>query len=145
MSAAAAPARAPRPTTHQPTTAAGARPAPGARPGGGWRPRLAVVPNPAPSRGVVPYLLLCAAVLAAALLGALLLNTQMAATAYEIHDQQVALNRLEEAEASLVAQVEEAGSPAALERRAEELGMVPAETVRHLRLADGTILGGEAE
>jgi hypothetical protein len=110
-----------------------------------WRPRLEVVPSPAPARSVVPFLLLCALVLGGALLGVLLLNTQMAATSYEIHDKQVALNRLDEGEASLRAQVEQAGSPAALEERAQELGMVPAEDIRFVLLADGSILGAEDE
>lgn len=110
-----------------------------------WRPRLEVVPSPAPARSVVPFLLLCAAILAGSLLGVLLLNTQMAATAYEIHDKQITLNRLDEGEASLRAQVEEAGSPAALETRAKELGMVPAEDVRFVLLSEGSILGAEDE
>ena len=123
----AVPVRAPRTTTPRPQP--------------GRRPRLEVVGSPSPARSVVPFLLLCAAVLGAALLGALLLNTQMAATAYEIHDQQVALNRLDEAEASLRAQVEQAGSPAELQRRAQALGMVPAESLRVVHLADGRLLG----
>jgi hypothetical protein len=127
----AAPARAPRTST---TSAPRQAPA--------WRPRLAVVTSPRPARSFVPYLLLCTAILTASLLGALLLNTHMAATAYEIHDQQVALTRLDEAEASLRAQVEEAGSPATLQRRATELGMVPAEHLRFIRIADGALLGG---
>ncbi|WP_418606920.1 16S rRNA (cytosine(1402)-N(4))-methyltransferase RsmH [Georgenia sp. SUBG003] len=79
------------------------------------------------------------------LLGVLLLNTQMAATSYEIHDKQVALNQLDETEASLRAQVEQAGSPTALEGRAKELGMVPAEGTRFVLLADGSILGAEEQ
>ncbi|MFC7405352.1 hypothetical protein [Georgenia alba] len=109
-----------------------------------WRPRLEVVPSPAPSRSVVPFLLLCASILAGALLTALLLNTQMAATAYRIHDQEVALNRMNENEASLRAQVERAGSPTTLEREAQALGMVPAENVRFVHLEEGRILGGDA-
>jgi hypothetical protein len=103
-----------------------------------------VVPSPAPARSVVPFIVLCVGILAAALLGVLLLNTQMAATAYEIHDKQIALNRLDEGEASLRAQVEEAGSPAALQTRATELGMVPAEDIRFVLLSEGSILGAEA-
>lgn len=130
----AVPAHAPR-TAPAPRTA-GSRAA-------AWRPRLSVVPSPRPSRSLVPFLALCALVLAAALLGALVLNTQMAATAYEIHDRQIELNRLDEAEASLRAQVEVAGSPATLQRTAEELGMVPAEGMRFIQLADGAIVGIE--
>lgn len=110
-----------------------------------WRPRLEVVASPAPARSLVPYLLACAGVLAAALLGVLVLNTQMAATAYEIHDQQVALNRLAETEATLRNAVEEAGSPAALQHSAEELGMVRTEGTRFILLDGARILGAEEE
>lgn len=116
-----------------------------ARPATSWRPRLEVVPSPAPARSVVPYLLLCALVLAGALIGALVLNTHMASTAYVIHDQQVELNRLDEAAASLLAQVEEAGSPAALHRAADRLGMVPAEGMRFVELGSGRVLGAEED
>lgn len=116
------------------------RPAP--QPRRAWRPSLQVVHSPGRSRGLVPYLLLCAAVLLGALLAALLLNTQMAVTSYQIHDAQVALSRLEEEEASLREQVERAGSPAGLRARAEELGLVPAENLSFIDLAGRQILGG---
>lgn len=107
------------------------------------RPHLQVVPAPSPVRSVVPFLVLCATILAGALLAVLLLNTQMAATAYQLREEQLTLNRLNETEASLRAQVERAGSPAVLEERAEELGMVPAEDVRFVHLERGEILGGD--
>lgn len=123
-----------------------AMPAPAARPAPqprrSWRPPLQVVHSPGRSRGVVAYLLLCAAVLVAALLAALLLNTQMAVTSYQIHDAQVDLNRLEEEEASLREQVERAGSPAQLREQADELGLVPAEDLTFIDLAGRQILGG---
>jgi hypothetical protein len=115
--------------------------APSTPPARAWRPRLHVVRNPAPARSLAPYLLLCAVILLGALVGALVLNTQMAVTAYEIHDSRRELNRLTESEASLRQEVEVAGSPAQLQRRATELGMVPAETVVFIDLAEGTILG----
>lgn len=117
------------------------RPAPQAR--RSWRPVLEVVQTPARTRGLAAYLLLCAAVLVVSLLAALLLNTQMAVTSYEIHDAQVALNRLEEEEASLRERVEVAGSPAGLRARAEKLGLVPAENLSFIDLASGQILGGQ--
>ncbi|MDD9207661.1 hypothetical protein PU560_14480 [Georgenia sp. 10Sc9-8] len=110
-----------------------------------WRPRLEVVRSPEPARSVVPYLLLCAAILAGALIGALLLNTQMAVAAYEIHDQQIALNRLEESEASLREQVEVAGSPARLQEQAEEMGMVEAEELRFIDLTAGEVVDTSEE
>ncbi|GAA4423780.1 hypothetical protein GCM10023169_19830 [Georgenia halophila] len=122
------------------SSAATARAAPGA-PRPSWRPRLEVVASPTPARSVVPFLALCASILGGALLAVLLLNTQMAATSYRIHDQQIALNLLDEKQASLVARVEHAGAPAVLEREAKRLGMVPAEDVRFVHIEEGTILG----
>lgn len=110
-----------------------------------WRPRLRIVRNPAPARSLVPYLVLCAAILLGSLVGALIINTHMAVTAYEIHDSQRELNRITEAGVSLVQQVEEAGSPAHLQRRAAELGMAPAEGIGYISLADGEIVGGSEE
>lgn len=107
-----------------------------------WRPRLHVVRNPAPAWSLVPYLLLCVAILLGALVGALIINTHMAVTAYEIHDSQRELNRAREAGTSLVQEVEEAGAPLTLHRRATELGMTPAEGVGFISLTDGTVLGG---
>lgn len=107
-----------------------------------WRPRLQVVRSPAPARSLVPYLLLCATILLGSLVAALLINTQMAVDAYEIFDSRTTLRQLEEAETALVQQVEQAGSPASLQRRAEELGMEPAERVDFISLREGTILGG---
>lgn len=108
-----------------------------------WRPRLRVVRNPAPARSLVPYLVLCATILLASLVGALVINTHMAVTAYEIHDSQRELNRIREAGTSLVQRVEEAGSPANLQREATRLGMEPAEGIGYISLAEGTILGGD--
>lgn len=110
-----------------------------------WRPRLQVVRSPAPARSLVPYLLLCATILLGSLVAALLINTHMAVDAYAIHDSQRTLNRLLEAETSLIQEVEETGSPAALQRRAEELGMERAERVDFISLSDGVILGGSEE
>lgn len=111
-----------------------------------WRPRLQVVRSPAPARSLVPYLLLCATILLGSLVAALLINTHMAVGAYTIHESTGTLNQLLENETALVQQVEEAGSPAALQRRAEELGMEPAERVDFISLREGRILGeGEEE
>lgn len=107
-----------------------------------WRPRLQVVRGPAQARSLAPYLVVCATILLGSLVAALLINTHMAVGAYAIHDSQRTLNRLDEAESSLVQRVEEAGAPGTLQRRAEELGMEPAERVDFISLSEGRILGG---
>ncbi|TDE90924.1 hypothetical protein EXU48_17040 [Occultella glacieicola] len=109
-----------------------------------WRPRLRIVRAPAPARSVLPFILLCMAVLGGALLGALMLNTAMASTAYEMHDQEVALARLSEEQQRLTQQVDTLASPSALADRAAALGMVPAEGMSYIRLADGTVVGEAA-
>ena len=93
----------------------------------------------------MPYLLLCATILLGSLVAALIINTQMAVDAYVIRDSQQSLTRLVEAETALRQQVEEAGSPAALQRRAEELGMEPAERIEFISLRERSILGGGQE
>jgi len=110
-----------------------------------WRPRLQVVRSPAPARSLVPYLALCATILLGSLVAALIINTHMAVDAYAIFESQNTLTQLVETEASLVQQVEEAGSPASLKQRAESLGMVPAERVDFIVLREGRILGGGEE
>ena len=116
-----------------------------AEPRRSWRPRLQVVRTPAPARSLVPYLLLCATILLGSLVAALVINTHMAVDAYAIQDSQRTLNRLLETETSLVQEVEEAGSPAVLQRRAEELGMERAERVDFISIREGAILGGSEE
>ncbi|WP_231955617.1 MULTISPECIES: hypothetical protein [Occultella] len=84
------------------------------------------------------------AILGGALLGALALNTAMASTAYEMHDQEVALARLSEEQQVLAREVDTLGSPAALSARAAALGMVPAEGMNYILLEQGTVLGEAA-
>lgn len=104
-------------------------------------PRLRPVPAPPPVRSRVPFVLLCMAVLASALLGALLLNTAMATGAYEAARLQAEIARLSEREQDLAAALERHGSPDNLARAARELGMVPAPELAFLRLSDGAVLG----
>lgn len=107
------------------------------------RPALRVVRSPRGARSVAGYLLLCATILLAALVTALLLNTHMAVAAYDIHDAQQELNQLEEEEGTLRQQVEEAGTPSRLAERADELGMIPAEEIGYVSLTDGELHHGK--
>lgn len=104
------------------------------------RPRLRVVAAPEQPRTRVPFVLLCIAVLVAAMLGALLLNTSMAQGEYERRALQARLVQSVQAQQQMLSDLERAGSPAELARAADELGMVPA-TGGYLRLADGVVLG----
>lgn len=103
--------------------------------------RLRLVRAPAQAQARMPFVLLCVVVLAGALLGALLLNTSMAQTAFVMQERQVQLARLSERQQDLAQQVEVAASPQVLAQRARALGMVPAPPPAFIRLADGTIIG----
>jgi len=130
MSAAQATAAAPR-VRAEPSTVP-SRPAP--------RPRLHVVPAPAQARTRVPFVMLCMSVLAASLLGALLLNTSMAKGEYTRFALQTRLAQSTQAQQQMMGDLERAAAPARLAEAAQELGMLPA-TGGYLRLSDGAVLG----
>ena len=120
------PLRHPRPSASQPAPA-----------------RLRVVRAPSQLRTRVPFVLLCMSVLAASLLGALVLNTSMAQGEYERQGLQVRLSESTQAVQSINGQLESASSPEHLAASARALGMVlvPASQGGYLRLADGAVLG----
>jgi cell division protein FtsX len=89
----------------------------------------------------VPFVVTCMAILAGALLAALLLNTQLAAGAYEQRSMDVELAQLARDEQSLSAELDTNKSPAKLAESAAALGMVPAGSTGWLRLSDGTVQG----
>lgn len=118
-----------------------ALPRPSARPEPRSTPRLRLVRPPAQARAHVPFVMLCMAVLIAALLSALLLNTRLAAGAYEQHKLDIQLAELARTEQDLAAQLDTNRSPKELAERAAALGMQPAGSTGWLRLSDGTVRG----
>lgn len=110
-----------------------------------WRPRLRLVRAPAQARSRLPFLLLCVAILGGAMLGALALNTSMATTAYTISARQVELAQLSQTEQQLNTQLEQMASPTQLAAAADKIGMVPAEGLSYITLANGTITGPAAD
>lgn len=107
------------------------------------RPRLRVVASAATDSARAPYFALCVTILVAALLGALALNTSMAATAYTIRDRTIELSNAAITEESLANQVEQAAAPAQVMERAARLGLVPSAGVIYVDLASGTLIGGD--
>ncbi|WNB84858.1 hypothetical protein [Cellulomonas sp. ATA003] len=103
--------------------------------------RLRVVRAPEHHRTRVPFVVLCIAILAGALLGALVLNTTMASAAYEKHEMEIELAQLARTEQSLQTQLEAQASPPQLAASARALGLVQAPPSAYLRLADGAVLG----
>jgi hypothetical protein len=105
------------------------------------RPRLRVVRAPAHARTRVPFVVLCMAVLAASLLGALLLNTTMATGEYERLALQSRLSTSAQSQQKVEGQLELARSPERLAAAARALGMVPAAPGGYVRLTDSMVLG----
>lgn len=104
-------------------------------------PRLQIVRAPETQRAILPFMLLCGAILLAAMVGALLLNTAMAVSSYRIHEQEAQLAVLQEQEAELTRSLESLGSPSVLRDRAEALGMVPAGATVYLSIGSDGIIG----
>ncbi|WP_402467970.1 hypothetical protein [Isoptericola aurantiacus] len=110
---------------------------------GGAGRRFDSVRAPLQATSGVPFLMLCGLLLVGALLAALLLNTSMARGSYE-------MARLQR-EAGLVAQdVQEVqanlrSAEATLPDRAEDLGMVPAQEITLLSVADGAVVTGPTD
>ncbi|WP_239078636.1 hypothetical protein [Cellulomonas marina] len=96
---------------------------------------------PLQARTRVPFVLLCMAVLGAALLTALLLNTTMAGGAYAKYELSSTLGQLEQDRKDLQAELDERSAPGSLARAATALGMVPADGTGWIRLSDGTVQG----
>jgi cell division protein FtsB len=105
------------------------------------RPRLTIVPASARSRRRLPFVVLVISVLAAGLVGLLLLNTSMERRAYQItalRDQSSALSARQQ---SLVLQVAALQDPQEVAQKALQLGMVQNENPAFLSLATGKVLG----
>lgn len=111
------------------------------RPATPQRPRLRVVPLPVRRPARTPFVLLVAGLLAAGLLGLLLLNTVLAQDAFVVHDLQKQSALLTDREQALQQDVAAEASPERLAARARALGLVPSENPVFLRLTDGRIVG----
>lgn len=124
----------------QPLRTAPARPAPSS-----WRPRLQVVRAPANQRSLLSFAALCLTILVGAMLAALMLNTAMAATAYEMREQRIELARMSEHQQVLSHRVEQAAAPGALAEAARDLGMERGEGTSYLILDEDLIAGPAAD
>ncbi len=101
---------------------------------------LRVVPERSRTPGRA-FVVLLVAVLAAGLVGLLVLNTAMQRSAFALESLNSTADRLEVRRQVLDLKVDRLGSPEVLGRRATELGMVPMENPVFLRLSDGKVLG----
>jgi hypothetical protein len=105
------------------------------------RPRLRVVTGAPPRHGGAAFGVICATLLAAGLIGLLLLNTALAQGSFTLHDLRATSDQLTDTQDSLTQSLEGSESPANLAAKAASMGMVPAQSVAFLRLSDGRIIG----
>jgi len=104
-------------------------------------PRLRVVTGAPLRRGDAKFGVVCAVLLAAGLIGLLLLNTALAQGSFTLHDLQATSDQLTDVQDALNQAAEASRSPANLASRAASMGMVPSQSVALLRLSDGKVIG----
>ena len=107
------------------------------------RPSLELVPAGRSRAGRTPFVAVVVSLLAAGLLGLLVLNTVLAQDAFRLHTLKEQSRALEDVEQALQREVEALRAPQALAARAGALGMVQAGPPAFLRLPDGAVLGAE--
>ena len=91
--------------------------------------------------GRLPFALLVIFLVAAGLVGLLLVNTSLQSGAFEAGRLQQSNQLLSEQQGDLERQVQQLASPSEVTRRASALGMVPNPNPGFLRLSDGKVLG----
>lgn len=102
-------------------------------------PKLALVPTPAPAKGLSPRSLCAWRSFLGAFATVFYLNTQMVATAYEVQNVNRQINASATNE-TLTDQVVQVSRPEGLRAKATELGMVPATDTRFLDLDAGDVV-----
>jgi len=120
----------------------GTRPAPGPAPGPrrsspAGRDRLVVAPPPRPRRTSArraPFVVFVLGLLIAGLMGLLAINTAASEDAFTLRDLRQTSADLAIEQQRLAEQLARAQAPGPLAARARELGMVPAERSKFLRL-----------
>ena len=105
------------------------------------RPRLTVVPKTSGSPRRLPFVVLVIAVLAAGLVGLLLLNTSMERGAYRVTAMRSEAATLSAQQQQLQLQVAALGDPQEVAEKALRLGMVQNPSPAFLSLATGTVVG----
>lgn len=121
---------------------AAARPSPATKPQRSTpAPQLHLVAAPAQPKARVPFVFVCIALWVTALIGALVLNTSMASSAYSILEMRRDLSVLTQTNLDLSTELETLATPAQLVQAADLIGMAPAQSIGHLRLEDSSIIG----
>ncbi len=105
------------------------------------RPSLRVVRPEASSVSHLPFVLLCACIMVAGLIAALLLNTALAKGSYEMHALETKSSQLDEEAQALDEVLTGLQGPQGLAARAAKLGMVRPVSSKWLDLTTGTVTG----
>jgi hypothetical protein len=92
-------------------------------------------------RGGAAFGVVCAILLAAGLIGLLVLNTALAQGSFTLQGLQSTSDQLADSQDALTQSLDVAKSPANLAQRATSMGMVPARSAAFLRLSDGKVIG----
>ena len=112
------------------------------RPGGGLpRPRLTIVPKVAVRAPRIPFALMVVTVLAAGLIGLLVLNTSLQRGAYAVTDLQDRSANLTLQQQNLETEVAALEAPQRISERAVRLGMVAGDSPAFLSLKTGEVVG----
>lgn len=106
------------------------------------RSSLHVVPAVTKRHLTWPIWLTVIVMMVSALVGSVVINTQMAVTSYEMYAAQQELSQLEDYQADLVTRAREASSPQHLAEKAQEIGLVPAGAPGYVSLASGSVTPG---
>lgn len=125
-------------------TAARVAPRPAGTPSraGAVRPtRLRVVDAAPTHRSHTGFVLLCAVLVIAGLMTALVLNTARAEGSFTLSDLRSTTTQLHDTKVTLQAELADHRSPQTLAARAAGLGMAPSPSTAVLRLSDSTVIG----
>jgi hypothetical protein len=98
------------------------------------RSRLRVVPGRVARPRRAPFVVLVMLLLAAGLVGLLVLNTSLQQGSFDLTELEQQTAWLRDRQSELVGDVANRSEPGALARRARQLGMVPGENLVFLRL-----------
>ena len=103
--------------------------------------RLRVVTGAPSHHSGAAFGIICATLLAAGLIGLLLLNTALAQGSFTLHDLSATAAQLTDTQEALTQSLQRSESPANLAASAARMGMVPAQSAAFLRLSDGKVIG----
>lgn len=103
-------------------------------------PQLEAVAAPRHARSIAPFAWSVVLIVVLAFASVLVLNTTMAEGAYDIRELKIEIRDLHQERAAALTQLEENAAPYALAAQAQALGMVPAQRVGAVSLADALVV-----